>query len=209
MTAQIPISGPGVIPPALPDGVINRTRKRKQAFTLNDPDNVELQRLATQAAKKKAKQKKVASSDKPKTHTSTSKPIEVPQLNRQPSIEEVVDTDDDEKRYQRIFPRNPKHVIESDSDEDGVNVTTRGQPAKKKTKLSQLPSAPKKKTQLKAVPAKSNSQQATEDEDDPMDIVETDDAGADTEEAGEEEPESDVEKPAESVEAELGKSFQK
>jgi len=33
----------------LPDGVVTGNRKRKQAFSLNDPDNIELARLATQA----------------------------------------------------------------------------------------------------------------------------------------------------------------
>lgn len=49
---------------AVPDGVITGSRKRKQTFSMNDPDNVELARLATQAAKKKAKLSKVNSSEK-------------------------------------------------------------------------------------------------------------------------------------------------
>ena len=40
-----------------PDGIVAglRSHKRKQAFSLNDPDNIELACLVTQAAKKKAK----------------------------------------------------------------------------------------------------------------------------------------------------------
>jgi hypothetical protein len=57
----------------LPEGVITGSHKRKQAFSLQDPDNIELQRLATQAAKKKAK---------------LSKPS-VSNLSRQASVEDV------------------------------------------------------------------------------------------------------------------------
>ena len=139
MSAQISSPSP---PPALPEGVVSGSRKRKQAFSLNDPDNVELQRLAAQAAKKKQKLKKVlASSDKEKSYR---KPIL--QANRQPSIEEVDDVDNDQQPMTRVFPRNPKTVIETDDEDNGANVTT--QTARKKVKLSKLPLIPKKKKEV-------------------------------------------------------------
>lgn len=57
MSSNSPIPFP-VDPDMLPDDDIIPVaggRKRKQAFSMHDPDNVELARLATQAAKKKAK----------------------------------------------------------------------------------------------------------------------------------------------------------
>ena len=53
MSVQLPIPSTAVNPPALPDGIIAGSCKHKQAFSLNDPDNVELQCLAVQAAKKR------------------------------------------------------------------------------------------------------------------------------------------------------------
>lgn len=185
MSAQISSPSP---PPALPEGVVSGSRKRKQAFSLNDPDNVELQRLAAQAAKKKQKLKKVlASSDKEKSYR---KPIL--QANRQPSIEEVDDVDNDQQPMTRVFPRNPKTVIETDDEDNGANVTT--QTARKKVKLSKLPLIPKKKKRGKPAP-KPNHKPAVIDVDDPMD-VDTDDNEGDEEDTGDE--------TAESAEAELG-----
>ena len=48
----------------LPDSIVTKSRKRKPTFSMNDPNNVELARLATQAAKKKAKLSKNNSSEK-------------------------------------------------------------------------------------------------------------------------------------------------
>ena len=102
---------------ALPDGVVAGNRKRKQAFSLNDPDNIELARLATQAAKKKAKLSKLNLSEKEATNQKSG-----PKLNRQPSVEEVEDT---ENTQHRVFPRNPKNILESDDDDVEMTEATK------------------------------------------------------------------------------------
>ena len=53
MSVQLLFPSTAVNPPALSDGIITGSCKCKQAFSLNDPDNIELQHLAVQAAKKK------------------------------------------------------------------------------------------------------------------------------------------------------------
>src|SRR4051794_33350733 len=66
MSTQIPFPSDAVT--VLPDGIVAGSRKRKQAFSLNDPDNIEVAQLATQAAKKKAKLSKLNSSEKKTTN---------------------------------------------------------------------------------------------------------------------------------------------
>jgi hypothetical protein len=119
----------------LPDGVVTGNRKCKQAFSLNDPDNIELARLATQAANKKAKLSKKNNATNQKSG---------PKLNRQPSIEEVEDT---ENTRQRVFPRNPKNILESDDDD--VEMTE----ATKKVNLSKPRHSKKKKLTITEPPA--------------------------------------------------------
>ena len=80
MSAQLPFPSTAVNPPALCDGIVAGSRKHKQAFSLNDPDNIEFQHLAVQAAKKKAWLSKVVSSDKEKMNE---RPL--PKPNHQPS----------------------------------------------------------------------------------------------------------------------------
>ena len=114
----------------LPDGVVARTCKRKQAFSLNDPDNIEVACLATQAAKKKAKLSKLNSFKKKVTNQKSGL-----KSNHQPSIEEVEDVNNTQ---QRVFPRNPKNILES-SDDDGDEAT------KKVTNLSKPTLSQKRK----------------------------------------------------------------
>ena len=113
----------------LPDGVVARTCKRKQAFSLNDPDNIEVARLATQAVKKKAKLSKLNSSEKKVTNQKSGL-----KSNRQPSIEEVEDVDN---TRQHVFPRNPKNILESSDNDDDDEAT------QKATNLSMLGDAPR------------------------------------------------------------------
>ena len=98
----IPFPGNAVTASLLPDGVMAGSRKCKQAFSLNDPDNVEIQRLATQAAKKKARFSKLPSSEKEKTdHAVHTPPLHQKKTqggpatkpNCQASVEEVDDPD--------------------------------------------------------------------------------------------------------------------
>ena len=62
--------------------------KYKQAFSLNDLNNIKVACLATQAAKKKAKLSKLNSSEKKVTNQKSGS-----KSNHQPSIEEVKDID--------------------------------------------------------------------------------------------------------------------
>jgi hypothetical protein len=66
-----------------------------------DPDNIENERMAAQAARKRVRLDK----------GEKAKP------NRQASVEGVDDIDDN---WSRVFPHNPKNIIESDDDEDIV-----------------------------------------------------------------------------------------
>ena len=110
----------------LPDGIVAGSRKCKQAFSLNDPDNTELAHLATQAARKKAKMSKSNVLEKEPTNQKSGS-----KSNHQPSIEEVEDVDN---TRQRILPRDPKNVMESDDDNDSEADIT--EPIKKKGNLS-------------------------------------------------------------------------
>jgi hypothetical protein len=135
MSSTIPFHGNAV--DMLPDGVIPvpGTRKRKPAFSMNDPDNVEIARLATQAAKKKAKLSMVNSGkDFENTHQkksagpksnhqlSNSKNKKTVPQNRQPSVESESDVDD--------FPHNSHNNHEnvaiavdgSESDDDDIQI---------------------------------------------------------------------------------------
>lgn len=212
MSTPIPFSSNAVTD--LPDGVVAGSRKRKQAFSLNDPDNIEVARLATQAAKKKAKLSKLDSSKKKATYQDFGS-----KSNRQPSIEEVEDVDNTQHR---VFPRNPQNILESSDDDDEAT--------KKATNLSKPTLLPKKKTNLNKPASKVNRQPSVEDVDDPADnvprvlprnnrnILESDDdmdgddvtlnvpATSRNDEGGEDgEDDSEVEvlEPAESAEAEL------
>ena len=60
-----PMSFPSDAVIMLPDGIMARSCKRKPAFSLNDPDNIEVARLA---AKKKAKLSKLNLSEKKTTN---------------------------------------------------------------------------------------------------------------------------------------------
>lgn len=165
----------------LPEGIVTGSRKRKQAFSLHDPDNIEVQRLATQAARKKAKLSKSS----------------VPSNSRQASIEEV-----EEEPHLRIFPKNPRNIIESDDDDDDDGIAT--QAAKKKAKISKTET---RKSKNKPAP-KSNRQASMEDIPDidltlpqvlprnPRNIIESNDDNEDRD---------PPEQPAESAEAELSK----
>jgi hypothetical protein len=117
----------------LPEGIVTGSRKRKQAFSLQDPYNIELQRLATQAARKKAK---------------LSKPS-VSSLGRQASVEDI-----EEDAHSRVFPKNPRNIIECDDDED---IAT--QAAEKKATISKT--ATRKPRNIPA--PKSNRQASVED----------------------------------------------
>lgn len=117
MSTPIAFPGNAVTASPLPDGVVPGTRKRKQAFSLNDPDNVEIQRIAIQAAKKKARLSKLPSEKEKTDHTPPlhQKKTHGKPANRQASVEEVDDPDNHPKR---VFPRNPRNIIESDEDND-------------------------------------------------------------------------------------------
>jgi hypothetical protein len=83
-----PVPFPSNAVTELPDGIVAGTRRYKQAFSLNDPDNIKVARLATQAAKKKAKLSKLNSSEKKATNQKSGS-----KSNHQPSVEEVEDVD--------------------------------------------------------------------------------------------------------------------
>jgi hypothetical protein len=175
------------------DGVmLAGSRKRKQAFSMKDPDNVELARLATQAAKKKTKLSMNNSSGKEITHQ---KKAAGPKLNCQPSNSKNVhgseaagDSDESDDDDEAATAEATK--------KKGVSKPTR--PQNKKNRNSK-----KKKT----VPTKQNRQPSVEDEDDSdlsdnhrenvvnivnLNGLESDDDGVEV-----------VEQPAESAEEEL------
>jgi hypothetical protein len=194
MSTKIPFPGNASNMPVLPDGVVEGSRKRKQAFSLNDPDNIEVARLATQAEKKKAKLSNNLSKKKRTNQKTGSK------SNRQPSVEEVEDAD---STQHRAFPRNPKNIIELDDDSDKIETT---EATKKKANISK-PILSQKKTNNKPIP-KSTRQPSVEDVDDdearsstkPRDSDADMDDDDDSEEVEEVEA---VDQPAESAEAEL------
>ena len=123
MSAQISFSGT-----TIPDGVIAGSCKHKQVLSLSNPDNTELQCLAIQAAKKKAKLSMAVLSKKEMTDNDDhneannvtareklSKPLvqQKKTTNCQLSVEEV---DNPDNHHQRPFPHNPRNIIESDDD---------------------------------------------------------------------------------------------
>jgi hypothetical protein len=172
---------------AVPDGIMAGSRKRKQTFSMNDPDNGELERLATQAAKKKAKLSKANSSEKETTNPKKKGP-----KNRQPSVEEEVNIF---PPLPARFPRNPRNIIES-SDDDSDNEaatrpTTEAKKNLKKCTLSQNKET-NQKINKKLVPKlEQNRQPSVEDVDD--------ENGS----SGDDDMVEIVEKPAESAEEEL------
>jgi hypothetical protein len=119
----------------LPKGIVTGSHKRKQAFSLQDSDNIELQRLATQATRKKAK---------------LSKPS-VSSLSHQASVEDV-----EEDAHLRVFPKNPRNIIECDDDDEDIQAT---QAAEKKGKICKT--ATQKPRNIPA--PKSNRQASVED----------------------------------------------
>jgi hypothetical protein len=192
-----PIPFPGNAGNVLPDGPVAGSRKRKQAFSLKDPDNTELARLATQAAKKKAKLSKINSSEKATTNQ------KLGTSNRQPSVEEVEDVDNNRHR---VFSRNPKNIIESD-DDDEAEVT---EATKKKANLFKPNTlSQKKKTNHKTIPKlniieSDDNTGSKEEDDEEAGNFPTTSEGADEDEDDDDEVVV-VEKPAESAEAELSK----
>src|SRR5271155_628407 len=74
MSSTIPFHGNNMLPDVVIPVPVAGSRKRKPAFSMNDPDNVELARLATQAAKKKTKLSMVNSSGKDFEKTHQKKP---------------------------------------------------------------------------------------------------------------------------------------
>jgi hypothetical protein len=152
MSTQIPFPSDAVT--TLPDGIMAGSCKRKQAFSLNDPDNIEVARLATQAAKKKAKLSKLNSSEKKTTNQKSGS-----KSNCQPSIEEVEDVDN---TRHHLFPRNSKNILESSDDDDDEEAT------KNVTNCSKPTLSQKKKTNNKLAP-KLNHQPSVKDLDDPAD----------------------------------------
>jgi hypothetical protein len=109
-----PISFPRDAVTVLPDGAVAGTRKRKP---VNDPDNIEVARLATLAARKKARLSKSNRTSKKKATNQKSGS----KSNCQPSIEGVKDIDNTQHR---IFSKNPKNILKS-SDDDEEEATTK------------------------------------------------------------------------------------
>ena len=101
----------------LPDSIVAGSCKFKQAFSLNDLDNIEVAWLATQAAKKKAKLSKLNSSEKKTTNQKSHL-----KSNCQLSIEEVEDIDNTQHH---VFSQNPKNILELSDDNN--NKATKGQ----------------------------------------------------------------------------------
>ena len=112
----MPIPFPSNAVTVLPDGIVAGSHKHKQAFSLNDPDNIEVVHLATQAAKKKAKLSKLNLSEKKTTNQKYGS-----KSNHQPSIEKIEDVDN---TWHCVFPWNPKNIIEL-SDDNEKEATTK------------------------------------------------------------------------------------
>jgi uncharacterized protein YgiM (DUF1202 family) len=144
---------------AVPDGIMAGSRKRKQTFSMNDPDNVELARLATQAAKKKAKLRVIH--QKKGTVAANQKKSGQKNSGCQPSVEEEINIFPPPRGG---IPRNPRNIIESsdDDDEAATRPTTKAkknlndpdnvelahlttQAAKKKAKLSKVSNSSEKR----------------------------------------------------------------
>ena len=113
------------------DCMTTGTRKRKIGFALKDPNNSELQRTADQAARKKTNISETTSKPKGMKNTAPKKsqPTKAPtvaqkkaSISHRASVESVDDEED--HTPQRIFPRNPATIIESDKDDD-VLVTSK------------------------------------------------------------------------------------
>lgn len=201
MSSNSPISFPGhgntVDSDMLPDGVIPDlpvtglgSRKRKQAFSMNDPDNAELARLATQAAMKKTKLSKANSSGKDSKITHQKKSAGPKSNQRQPSNSKNVS--------------NESEAGDRDDDDEAATAEA----TKKKNLSKPTPSQNKKnkkKTNKKAVP-KQNRQPTVEDVTDEDDVTDNNlenvvdvenNSGSDDDDV------EVVEKPAESAEEEL------
>lgn len=185
--SPISFHGDAVNTDMLPDSIVTGSRKRKPTFSMNDPNNVELARLATQAAKKKAKLSKNNSSEKKTTNPKKSGPI-----NRQPSVEDEVEIFPPRRAG---IPRNPKNIIESSDDDDEPEA-----PEAKKNLKKVTPSQNKKtnrKINKKMVPKlEQNRQPSVED-------VDKESESGDDDDIEDSEMVDVFEKPAESAEGEL------
>lgn len=176
MSSTIPFHSNAV--DTLPDGIIPvaGSRKRKQAFSMTDPDNVELARLATQAAKKKTKLSMVNASGKQSTHQKKSAG---PKSNHQLSNSKNVD----------------KSEVGDSDDDDEAGAT-------KKKGLSKLTPSQNKKNIKKKV--STNRQPSVEDVDDFTDSNHENVANAINDSESDDDDDMEiVEQPAESAEEEL------
>jgi hypothetical protein len=114
---------------------ITGSHKRKQAFSLQDPNNIELQWLATQAATKKAKVTLVSRS------------------SHQASVEEP------DARLP-VFLKNPKNISNDDDDNSHADIAT--QPAKKKAMISKTSFTPNQKQNSRNIIEPSDDDEADE-----------------------------------------------
>jgi hypothetical protein len=90
MSTKIPLPRNNDTPSVmLPDSIVTGSCKRRQAFSLQDPDNIKLECLATQAARKKAKLTSVSRS------------------SHQASVED----DEEPDAHPPIFPKNSKNIV--------------------------------------------------------------------------------------------------
>jgi hypothetical protein len=138
------------MPDSSPPELISGPRKRKAPPV--DPDNSETVRLELISQNKK---KRIAKKDPRdaksvgKTAKRTvnqpvvvTKPVE--KITRRASVEVVVDVDDIQPAINRVQPRNPKNIIESDQDDqddDEVEVTVPKGSSSKRSSCSENLSA--------------------------------------------------------------------
>jgi hypothetical protein len=194
MSTQIPLPSNAVN--LLPDGVVTGSRKRKQAFSLNDPDNIELARLATQAAKKNAKLSKLNLSEKKTTNRESGS-----KSNRQPSVEEV---DDADNTRHHVFPRNPKNIIESSEDNDEPATI---EATKKKANPSASKPNPSQNMTNKTVQKQNRQLSVVDVDESDNDLDDNLNGVLDRVDPDDEDEILEVEQPVESEEAELSQYF--
>jgi hypothetical protein len=181
MSSTIPFHGNNMLPDVVIPVPVAGSRKRKPAFSMNDPDNVELARLATQAAKKKTKLSMVNSSGKDFEKTHQKKPAGL-KSNRQLS--------------------NFKDVNESEAGDD--NSEPEAEATKKKGLSKPTPSQNKKnRKKNKPVPKQQNRQPLVEDMDDLTDSNRENVANTINDSESDDDDIQIVEEPTESAEEEL------
>ena len=200
MSSNSPIPFPGDAVGMLPDDIVPvpvaGSRKRKQAFSMNDPDNAELARLATQAASRAAKKKA-------KLIPSSGKDLEISSTHQKKAA----------SRKSNCQPSKNVNNSESeggdslndDDDEAAIAEATKKKGLSKPTP-SQSKKSIRKKLNKKMVP-KQNHQPSESVEDLDMDDLDPDndprnDSGSDDDEVEVDEVEV-VEQVAESAEEEL------